>query len=335
MKKRTKIYISIAVAIFLVAGSALAFRKELAVMAFDLFLSKQVESSLQKSYQPLDSQDRMPLIPAEPVVYQNKPFSVLLLGSDQRKNEPGRSDTLIYAVARPKDSKVLLISIPRDTYTEIVGKGKKDKITHAYAFGGEQMSKNTVEAFLDHKVDYYATINFQGLKDAVNALGGVELPIQKDIVNKGYDHEKFTVKANKPIYNGEEVLNYVRYREDSDFNRTKRQQVFLDAVANRMLHLNQISKIPDLLDIMGDNFHTDMQPKFIIDLAKQVLTGSDAQISSYTIMGEGMRIGGIYYDEPNQKDVKKAKALIDSWKNPDTPSDQLMLPDDKEKSTVN
>ncbi|MFU1794999.1 LCP family protein [Paenibacillus azoreducens] len=335
MKKRTKIYISIAIAIFLVAGGAYLFRKQLAVMAFDLFLSNRVESSLQKSYQPLESKDNMPIKPAEPVVYENKPFSVLLLGSDQRKNEPARSDTLIYAVVRPKDSKVLLVSIPRDTYTEIIGKGKKDKITHAFAFGGEQMSKDTVEAFLDHKVDYYATINFQGLKDAVNALGGVELPIQKDIVNKGRDHEKFTVKANKPIYNGEEALNYVRYREDSDFNRTKRQQVFLDAVANRMLHLNQISKIPDLLDIMGDNFQTDMQPQFIIDLAKQILTGSEAQISSYTIMGEGMRIGGVYYDKPIEKDVDKAKALIDSWKDSNTPSDQLMQPgDDQDKKTV-
>lgn len=335
MKKRTKIYISIAVIILLVAGSAFAFRKQLAVMAFDVFLSKRVESSLQKSYQPLESKDNTPSKPAEPVVYENKPFSVMLLGSDQREHEPARSDTLIYAVVRPKDSKVLLISIPRDTYTEIIGKGKKDKITHAYAFGGQQMSKDTMEAFLGQKVDYYATINFHGLKDAVNALGGVELPIQKDIVNKGYDHEKFTVKANKPIYTGEEALNYVRYREDSDFNRTKRQQVFLDAVANRMLHLNQISKIPELLDVMGDNFQTDMQPKFIIDLAKQVLTGSEAQISSYTIMGEGMKIDGIYYDEPIQKDVDKAKELIDSWKNPNTLSDELMLPDDKkEESTV-
>lgn len=328
MKRRTKIYISIAVIILLVAGGSYVFRKQLAVMAFDLFLSKQVESSLQKSYQPLESRDNGPTKPAEPVVYQNKPFSVLLLGSDQRKDEPARSDTLIYAVVRPKDSKVLLISIPRDTYTEIIGKGKKDKITHAYAFGGQQMSKDTVEAFLDHEVDYYATINFQGLKDAVNALGGVELPIKKDIVNKGRDHEKFTIKANKPIYDGEEALNYVRYREDSDFNRTKRQQVFLDAVANRMLRLNQISKIPELLDIMGDNFQTDMQPKFIIDLAKQILTGSEAQFTSYTIMGEGMKINGIYYDKPIPKDVDKAKALIDSWENPDTPSDQLMLPDD-------
>jgi LCP family protein required for cell wall assembly len=336
MKKRTKTYITLTAILLLLAGGAYLFRKQLAVMAFDLFLSKQVESSLQKSYQPLTSQDNVPSKPVEKIAYQSKPFSVLLLGSDQRDNEPSRSDTIIYSVVRPKDSKVLLISIPRDTYTEIVGKGKKDKITHAYAFGGQQMSKDTVEAFLDHDINYYATINFKGLKDAVDALGGVELPIGKDIVNKGKDHEKFTVKANKPIYSGEEALNYVRYREDSDFNRTKRQQVFLDAVANRMLNLNQISKIPELLEIMGDNFKTDMQPNFIINLAKQVLAGDKAEMTAYTIMGEGMKIDGVYYDEPIKKDVQNAKKLIDSWENVDTPSDQLLTPDmlDKKEETT-
>ncbi|GAB6990972.1 LCP family protein [Paenibacillus pini] len=333
MKKRTKIYITLAVVLLLIAGGSFLFRKQIAVMAFDLFLSDRVEDSLKKSYQPLDSKDNTLSKQAEKIAFQSKPFSIMLLGTDQRKKETARSDTLIYAVVRPKESRVLLISIPRDTYTEIIGKDKKDKITHAYAFGGQQMSKDTMEAFLDHKVDYYATINFQGLKDAVDALGGIELPIGKDIVNKGADHEKFTVKANQPIYTGQEALNYVRYREDSDFERTKRQQVFLDAVAKKMLNFNSISKISNLLDIMGENFQTDMQPKFIIDLAKQVLTGDEAQITSYTIMGEGMKIKGVYYDEADPEYVKTAKALISNWENPDTLEAQLMTP--PEKKNVN
>ena len=218
--KRKSLYITLAIVILL-GSSAFLFRTQLAVVAFDLFMAKDVEESLQKSYKPLQS-DKTP----EPVVLQSKPFSVMLLGSDQREDEPARSDTLIYAVVRPMESKVLLISVPRDTYVDIIGKDKKDKINHAFAYGGHQMAKDTMEAFFDEELDYYASINFQGLKDVVDAIGGVELPIRKDIVNKGRDHEKFTIEANKPIYNGEEALNYVRYREDSDFNRAKRQQVF-------------------------------------------------------------------------------------------------------------
>lgn len=324
--KRKTLYIALA-AVVLLGGLGYLFRGQLAVMAFDLFMSDKVESSLQKSYKPLQSEQT-----PEPVVLQSEPFSVMLLGSDQREDEPARSDTMIFAVVRPKESNILLVSIPRDTYVDIIGKDKKDKITHAFAFGGHQMAKDTMEAFLDEEIDYYSSINFQGLKDVVDAMGGVELPIGKDIVNKGKDHEKFTVKANKPIYTGEEALNYVRYREDSDFNRAKRQQVFLDAVAKRMMEPGQIAKVPEFIEIMGDNFQTDMQPKFITDLAKQMLTGGKPEITSFTIMGEGMRLNGVYYNDANDEDVKRAQEMIDNWMDPETPESQLMKPEDTNKT---
>lgn len=324
--KRKILYIALA-AVVLLGGLGYLFRAQLAVVAFDLFMSDKVESSLEKTYKPLEGDQA-----SETAVLQSEPFSVLLLGSDQREDEPARSDTIMMAVVRPKESNVLLVSIPRDTYVDIIGKDKKDKITHAYAFGGHQMAKDTVEAFLDQEIDYYASINFKGLKDVVDAMGGVELPIGKDIVNKGKDHEKFTVKANKPIYTGEEALNYVRYREDSDFNRTKRQQVFLDAAAKRLMQLDQIGKVPELINIMGDNFQTNMQPKFIIDLAKQLLTGGKPEMTSFTIMGEGMRLNGIYYNKADEEDVKKAQEMIDNWMDPTTPEDRLMKPESTDNS---
>ncbi|WP_379137689.1 LCP family protein [Paenibacillus sp. sgz500958] len=326
MKKMKKRYIALIIVLVIAAGAFL-FRKPLAVLAFDLFLSDQVEQTLEEnSYVPLTPEEST--VKPEPIVYKNDPFSIMLLGTDQRDNEPARSDTIIYGVVRPEDSKVLLVSIPRDTYTEIIGHkdNKKDKITHAYAFGGQQMAKDTLEALIDHDVQYYATINFKGLKDAVDAIGGVPLPIQKDIVNKGKDHEKFTILGGKKSYSGEEALNYVRYREDSDFARTKRQQVFLDVVANKMLSFNQIGNIPELLEIMGDNFTTDMKPSMIIDLAKKFMTGKKMDISSFTVMGEGTRIDGVFYDLANEEDLSEAKLMIDNWLNAGTPIDQLIEP---------
>ncbi|GJM68378.1 hypothetical protein HMSSN036_05940 [Paenibacillus macerans] len=136
-----------------------------------------------------------------------------------------------------------------------------DKINHAYAFGGEKMAKDTVENLLGYPADYYAAINFHGLREIVDALGGIELPITKDIVNKEKYHEKFTIKAGKPLYSGEEALNYVRYREDSDFERTKRHQVFLNAMVNRMLKLDQVTKIPELMNMMGEKLQNRSCPK--------------------------------------------------------------------------
>ena len=320
----------IALAVLLVVGvGGYIFRKELTVVAFDLFLSGQVEKKLEKSYAPVEEEKEPQQVSVEE---KFKPFSMLLLGVDQRDNEPARSDTMIYAVVRPEESRVLLVSIPRDTYTEIVGKGSEDKINHAYAFGGAKMAKDTVTGLLDHPVDYYAAINFHGLRDVVDALGGVELPITKDIVNKQKYHEKFTIKANKPIYSGEEALNYVRYREDSDFNRTGRHQIFLNAIVNRMMKLDQVSKIPNLMDLMGENFKTDMMPSQIIDLSKQVMLGDSPTIKGFTIMGEGFRKNGVYYDAVNKEDLEFAKQMIDNWTDPDTKPEQLLLPESRNES---
>lgn len=328
---RKKIAVISLVILFIVGAGGYLFRKPLAVMAFDLFLSGKVEQTLERSYSPLEGEEAKPVEPQDQKEQKIEPFSMLLLGVDQRKNEPARSDTVIYAVVRPEDAKVLLISIPRDTYTEIVGKDKEDKINHAYAFGGEKMAKDTVEHFIGYTVDNYAAINFQGVRDIVDALGGVELPITKDIVNKQADHEKFTIKAGKPLYDGTEALNFVRYREDSDFNRTKRHQVFLNAMVNRMLKLDQVTKIPELMNLMGDNFKTDLPPSQIIDLSKQVLLGdATPQISGFTIMGKGMRLNGIYYDKANEEDVDFAKEMIDNWLNPETEASALITPESRD-----
>lgn len=82
-------------------------------------MSDRVETKLkEESYQPLKDDNK---VKPEPVVYKSDPFSIMLLGTDQRDNETARSDTMMYAVVRPEDYKILLISIPRDTYTEIIG----------------------------------------------------------------------------------------------------------------------------------------------------------------------------------------------------------------------
>jgi LCP family protein required for cell wall assembly len=237
-----------------------------------------------------------------------------------------------------------MISIPRDTYTEIVGKETKsgrpweDKITHAYAFGGAKMSVETVEKLFGEPVDHYATINFTGFRDVIDAMGGIPLPITKDLVNDDPDHEKFVVKAGQPVYNGQDALNYVRYREDAggDMNRTVRHQVFLNAIMNKAAQVGQWSKIPEMMDIMGDNFSTDLTPQHMIDLAKSMLQTDNRTIYSHTLKGEGRRIsaGGAWYFFADEEDVAKAKGWIEAWLDPAKNKEELPLPDDyRDKNT--
>lgn len=319
MKKYKKWWIAFLV-IAIIGFGGFFFRKQIAVLAFDMFLSGHVEETLENSYKPIEGKE-------EVIRKVTEPFSVLLLGIDARGNEVGRSDTIIYSVVRPEDNKVLLLSIPRDTYTEIIGKGFETKLNHAYAYGQAKMSMDSVENLLKHKVDHYATINFEGLKDVVDALDGVELPIKEDIVNKDPNHEKFRIEANKPIYNGQEALYFVRYREDSDMNRTMRHRIFLNAVMHRAIEMDKIGRIPELIQIMGDNFSTDIRPKFMIDLAKTMFTQSDTpQMSSYMLHGDGKMMSNVWYYMVDEEDMGYVQTLLDNWLDPNTKKADLMEP---------
>src|SRR5699024_958368 len=94
-------------------------------------------------------------------------LNILLLGVDAYENEAGRSDAIMIMHLNPQTDEMDIVSIPRDARTEIVGKGIQDKINHAYAFGGADMSIATVENFLDIDIDYYVTINMDGLVELV------------------------------------------------------------------------------------------------------------------------------------------------------------------------
>lgn len=329
-KKRRKTWLLITlVCLLLLAGAGYLFRKQVVLFAFDAFMKKSVAKTLDESYQEIEDTNNANNANMDEAVKPEKaeePFSILLLGTDERKNEPGRSDTIIYSVVRPKDGKILLISIPRDTYTEIAEENKKSKINAAYARGGIKRSVDTVENLVGHNVDYYATINFQGLKDVVDTLGGVHLPITKVIENKQKIHEKLRIEPNKPIYDGEDALSYARYREDSDFNRTMRHRVLIDAVMARALEIKNITKIPDLMKVAGSNFKTNMNSSLIIDLAKSFYEGSMPTFSNYMLKGSGAMRDSIWYYDPDEKDVAYIHDLIGNWHDSNTPVDQLMQP---------
>lgn len=312
--------------LIVLGGLGFIFQKEVVRLAFNMFASGTVKEALDKSYKAVGDREA-------PVVQYTEPFSMLLLGIDQRDKEPSRSDTIIYSVVRPKENKVLLLSIPRDSYTEIVGRDVKSKINSAYAHGEAKMAMDTVEKLLENKVDFYAAINFNGLKDIVNAVGGVELPIKKDIENKSKAHEKLFVQANKPIYNGEEALGYVRYREDSDFNRTMRHRIFLSAFMNRAMEVKNLTKIPDIIKIAGSNFTTNMKSDFIVNFAESLyMKDSIPTISNYMLKGDGKMRGGAWYYDLSDKDLTYVRGMIANWLDPNTT--QLIEPESKDESST-
>jgi anionic cell wall polymer biosynthesis LytR-Cps2A-Psr (LCP) family protein len=124
-------------------------------------------------------------------------------------------------------------------------------------------------------------------------------------------------------------LNFVRYREDSgdDISRAERNRQFLDAMMHKASSLQQWNKIPDIVDIMGNNFRTDIPPASMTGLAKQFLQ-TERHIRSYTLHGEGKRMGenNLWYFAADEADLKAVRQTIADWLNPVTPIDQLKLP---------
>ncbi|MCZ4136008.1 hypothetical protein BZG24_29500, partial [Escherichia coli] len=104
-----------------------------------------------------------------------EPFNALILGVDERPNDSGRSDTIIVLSVNPAKHKALLFNIPRDTRTEIVGHGTEDKINHAYAFGGVDMSIRTIEQFLGIPIHYYMKVDMEGFARIIDLVGGVDV----------------------------------------------------------------------------------------------------------------------------------------------------------------
>lgn len=95
---------------------------------------------------------------------KHDPFSVLLKNVDDRDGDKERADYLIYMTVNPKTKTTEMVSIPRDT--EIISIGKMDKINHLYAFGGVQMTADTVDNFLDVSVDYFVKVNMESFREA-------------------------------------------------------------------------------------------------------------------------------------------------------------------------
>jgi len=231
-----------------------------------------------------------------------------LLGVDQRKNETGRSDTIIVVTIDPNTNKSQMISIPRDLKTEIIGNGSNDKINHAYAFGGPQMSLDTVSHLLDIRIDYFAEINLDGFTDLVNAVDGVT--VENDI---DFSYYEMQFPKGELSLNGKEALAYARMRYDDprgDFGRQIRQRQVVQAVADKMTEDFSIRRFNAILEALGKNVKTNVP----FSVARTVATDyRDAlrNVETLSLDGKGgIESDGIYYWHPTDKSLKEVQAQL-------------------------
>ncbi len=197
----------------------------------------------------------------------------LLLGVDQRENEPARSDAILLAQYDPQSEKVKLVSFMRDSFVNVPGYGET-KLNHAYVYGGETLLKTTVEENFDIEVDHVVSINFDGFINMMNELvpEGIEVDVTEAMVT-GMD---FAKEPGIQTLKGEDLLQYVRFRHDSenDFGRVERQQEILvevkEAVLQEIKSIDGMIKIPSLVKEATKYVETDLQIKDWISIGSTI-----------------------------------------------------------------
>jgi polyisoprenyl-teichoic acid--peptidoglycan teichoic acid transferase len=228
-------------------------------------------------------------------VTEREPFSVLLLGvdnGDEGRTDSGRSDSLMVMTVNPKEKTTKLLSIPRDSRTEIVGKGFDDKINHAYAFGGVPMTINTVQKFLNVPIDYYVQVNMQGFKDIVDAVGGVDVNNAFEFTSRDATFAKGNIHLD-----GELALKYARMRYEDpngDFGRQARHRQIITAVVKKAASLNTLVNYQDMLKAIEKNVKTNATFDEMMSIQADYKEAAN-NINEIQLYGEGKKIDGIYY----------------------------------------
>jgi polyisoprenyl-teichoic acid--peptidoglycan teichoic acid transferase len=194
--------------------------------------------------------------------------SVLILGSDARPDElqrgqVGRTDTLMLLVADRATPRLATVSVPRDLWVSIPGHGS-ERINAAYELGGSQTAKQTVSNVLGQRVDRLAVIGLQGVRDVVDAVGGIDINVDQAIHDDAYPTDDYgymtvDIPAGPQHMDGETALEYARSRhQDSDFARQLRQQRVLSAV--RQTLVSHPWRSPAVLLAVQRAVKTDVSP---------------------------------------------------------------------------
>ena len=241
----------------------------------------------------------------------------------------GRCDAIMIASINQVDKTIKLISIPRDTYVSVAGHGKT-KINHAYAYGKEQLALKTINSNFGLNISEYVTINFKGLINVINKIGGIELNIskaEKDYINE-FVHESYEL-TGKPVQllssygkvklTGEQALTHSRNRTvGNDFTREERQRDVLTAVMNKVSTMS-ITQLWSLSDSVLSEVKTNLNVSECMGIASDVLGNTSSylnnivskQIPSEDDGGKGDNINGIYYYVCDlQKASKSMKNII-------------------------
>ncbi len=238
----------------------------------------------------------------------NLPFSprrqnILFMGVDVVSNaqdpfKGNRSDTMLLISIAPYGKDINIISIPRDSKVYIANRNKPDKINHAFAYGGPDLSVKTVEETFGVRIDHYIALSNEGLIKFIDTIGGLPIYIEKDM----YYHDStaglhIELTQGEHVLNGEQTEGYLRFRKDAlgDIGRIRRQQWFFNALMARLKEPSVLVKLPEVLKVMPKYIKTDLSVYELSQYAAMVKSIDTSSIQVATLPGTPSTKGIVSY----------------------------------------
>lgn len=225
----------------------------------------------------------------------------LLAGVDDTgEGTPQRSDTLMLVRLNFWKGKTTVLSIPRDTYVQV--RGKPTKVNHAYAYGGPELTVETIRDFLGIDLDYYMVVDYETVKAVIDAMGGVSYTIPE----KAAPVEGERYRTGDHVLKGEEALFYLRHRQGyprGDIDRVEAQQAFLKEAAIQALSPGKALRWPAMLSAFAAHAKTNIPSIPMIPRAPRLMNMvSDPEIIQ--LPGRPAYLGGISYYMVNEAEAR-------------------------------
>lgn len=229
--------------------------------------------------------------------YEDTITNIALFGIDAEQGGTGRSDAIMIATVDTTHKKLKLTSIMRDSYVDIDGHGK-DKINHAYAFGGPELAISTINKNFDLNIKDFVAVNFSTMPKIIDAIGGVEI----NITNEEVPHLRSLgiTSTGMQHLNGQQALAYsrIRYASGGDYMRTQRQRTVLSAIFNKVIKMST-TELTSLLNTVLPLVQTSMPPAEILEMGTEVIKMGVPSVEQnrFPLDGksQGKMINGVYY----------------------------------------
>lgn len=219
--------------------------------------------------------------------------SLLLVGVDNSEGR-GLADTIMFAMIYPRTGEISVVSIPRDSRVEIPGAGFT-RINASHSIGGLHLTVQTVETVIGLPVDHYVEVNVPGLVTLVDAIGGVDLEVEKRMFYRDRSqHLYIDLQPGFQHLNGTQAMGYVRFRHDAigDFARVERQRKFMGVVIKKLFSPEHVTEIPKVLDTFLKTVNTDLTMPDLASLKRLFEQGSPEAIRTATLPARTIQVGG-------------------------------------------